>query len=165
MNFLSGEGGGGLLPSRLSLWPDSLSLNPSFASSIFAFHRLPQLSRSSFLSLSPLPLPPLPLSLFRRKRVFLVSFLHARSSADPSGRYHHSAQLLRDISDHFLMKYSRCTTKSSFVSQRHFSRLSFGTVSHLLSCKNAEPPTLSSGIVIFVAYFFLPVAATSLSKD
>lgn len=49
--FSFGGGGRGVIAQLL--WPDSLSLNPSFASSIFAFHRLPQLSRSSFLSLSP----------------------------------------------------------------------------------------------------------------
>lgn len=120
-----------LLPSRW--WPDSLSLTPSYLH-LFLLH--PCLLSSSaivnFVSSSSLSLS---LSRCIYKRVFLVSFLLSCSIV---WSIFDTAQLLRGIfSDRFLMKYSHSTTKSSFVSQRRLSRLSFGLSSFSLTISPA----------------------------
>lgn len=97
MNFPSSR----LLPSR---WPDSLSFLPPTSTTF------PDLPSVLFRD------RPVPSCRPLRRNAFISSPLHARSSADLVDR---TVQLLRGISDHFLMKYSRSTTKSSFVSQHH----------------------------------------------
>lgn len=81
-----------------------------------------------------------------RRNAFISSPLHARSSADLVDR---TVQLLRGISDHFLMKYSRSTTKSSFVSQHHIF------VFLLLSSSLSRESLTLLNIVSLVAHFFL----------
>lgn len=67
------------------------------------------------------------------------------------------ARLLRGIFDRFLMKYSRSTTKSSFVSQRHL----FVFRSPLLC---SLPRERGPDIVILVAHFFPRPGDLSFSR-
>lgn len=111
-----------LLPSR---WPDSLSL--TFSSSIFVFSFHPP-STSVIIPfflvfLSP---PHLNASLYL---LFALDRLPIRRRS----RRSRTAQLLRGISERVLMKYSRSTTKSSFVSQSFHLPPSFVRLSSSLS--------------------------------
>lgn len=126
-----------LLPSA---WSDSLPSDPPFRPLCFLVH-VPFLLVSLFL-VDVRRLPRLPR--------LLTTFDRLPRSDRQTRR---TARLLRGISDRFLMKYSRGTTKSSFVSQRHLSvfRSALLLLSSALFPENATP----SDIVILVAHFSL----------